>query len=292
MNFFFNSPQADRLIRMRLRRRGVILVLVLLLIAICGTVTSQIFSRVTRLSGQAADAQRELQNRWSIVSLRRTLLIAAPKLLSVRDKEAIVPIREREFRVLLSGTRYSVTLQDESSKVPYKRLMASYSSEQLKPFLRSLVGDAFILKSVLPKRPTMLSEIADRKGVYAGSESLQSWQQLGDTLTLWTEGPINLRTAPKEVIDELWRLQFHREAPESVGLLGQSNPENGFGDQVRSAGLSPTEAQFATVWFGNESNTYSLWIDAANERGSGFTAIYVRHRAPGFADEQYGFHYP
>ena len=101
----------------RSRSSGAILVLVLLLIALCGAIVSQIASRVIRLSGQAADAQKEARHRWAAVSLRRTCLDLAPALLTAKAEKQNRQVPQRSFSIVLSGSLYEVNIKDESANV-------------------------------------------------------------------------------------------------------------------------------------------------------------------------------
>ena len=108
-------------------RSGVILVLVLLMLTLCASIAAQVASRTIRLTGQAADSQRELQSRWAMVSLRRSILNDAQALLTDRSSDPISArsIAMREDSILLGGVRYQLILQDESAKAPIARMLQS-----------------------------------------------------------------------------------------------------------------------------------------------------------------------
>lgn len=273
------------------RRSGVILVLVLLMIALCAAISSQIATRVIRLSGQAADAQKEAQHRWAAVSLRRTCLELAPALLTVQDGATDRQLQKRSFSILLSGNLFEVTVQDESAKLPIQRLLKQYSTESLRPTVRQLAGSQASLRAVFPKSPTDLSEIMFAPNTHDTSASLRHWLAVSERMTLWTDGKINARVASTETLHGLWRLRFKMEAPEAILALGDHRGGS-LTDYLSKSTLTPSQAQFAANWLTDRSNTYSLWIDAPSPSGKSFTAIYVRRRSDGFADEQFGFHLP
>ncbi|MEQ1830386.1 MAG: hypothetical protein ABL921_30795 [Pirellula sp.] len=266
--------------------------LVLLLIAICGAIASQIVSRVVRLSGQAADAQRELQHRWAAVSIRRTALNTASKLLTNQENSIERPLAKRSFSILLGKARYNISVHDESAKLPLIQTIARFPMERAKEPIRALVGNQAIVKSIIPKHPTMLSDIVDRPEYATASESLRSWESIAQQLTLWSDGRINVRAADKETLDQLWQLRFNGNAPAELMAYRELPNASVFTDTFRALGLSSAQTQFAMEWLTTESNTYSLWVDSTNNLGSSFTAIYVRRRSLGFADEQFGYHYP
>ena len=278
----------------RRQSAGAILVLVLLLIALCGAVTSQIASRVIRLSGQAADAQVEAQRRWAAVSMRRTFLNMAPKILANLSQDPNIrlpPVQQRSISVVLGPDRYSVTIQDESAKVPIGRVLTKFPIEQVKPLIRSLAGSGVSLRNVFPAQPTRMSDIIDRK--YSGdtSASIRYWQSTSQQMTLWSDGKMNVMTAYPESLKELWQLKFKSTIPDSVLEMRNQEHSNDVSDSVQGLGLSENQSSFMLDWFTVSSSTYSVWINT--ESGSkSFTAIYVRRRANGFADENIGFHFP
>ena len=274
------------------RSSGVILVLVLLMIALCGAIVSQIASRVIRLSGQAADAQRESRHRWAAVSIRRTCLDLAPTLLTQTTEQQTTPVQQCSFSIFLGGTRFEVNIHDESAKLPVQRLIGQYSLESIKPPIRTLAGNRAILRSVFPKNPTLMNDIVDRPKTNDTSDSLRFWKEVSQRMTLWTDGNVNVVTAEPSTLNALWRLEFKSELPAPFFALGQHQPPSNFVDFVRKLGMTPSQTQFALTWFTTNSNTYSVWIDSPNPSGKSFTAIYVRRRSAGFADEQFGFHLP
>ncbi len=157
-----------RRIRQQSRRSGVILVLVLLTLTLCATIAAQVTSRTIRLTGQAADSQRELQSRWAIVSIRRSILNDAPALLMWhggphRDSADIAtkPIPHRQDTLTLGGNRYLLVLQDESAKAPIARMLQNKNQQELKPILRQLAQGKAILQSKIPSNPTQWLQVLD-----------------------------------------------------------------------------------------------------------------------------------
>ena len=271
------------------RTSGVILVIVLLMIALCGAIVSQIASRVIRLSGQAADAQRESRQRWAAVSIRRTCLDLAPTLLTDQDSRAV---QQSTFTVFMGGTRFDVNIQDESAKLPIQRLVRQYSLENIKPPIRSLAGSRAILRTVFPRNVTMMKDLLDNPVTNDTSASLRFWNEVSQQITVWTDGRINVMTAETSTLNALWHLEFKSDLPDEIVAIGQNTVPNNFNEFLGTLGMNASQTRFAKDWFTTSSNTYSVWIDTPNQSGKGFTAIYVRRRSVGFADEQFGFHLP
>jgi hypothetical protein len=280
-------------VRLHLRRSsGVILVLVLLMIALCGAIVSQIASRVIRLSGQAADAQRESRHRWAAVSIRRTCLDLAPSLLTQTVEQQTTAVQQRSFSILLGGTRFEVNIQDESAKLPVQRVIRQFPLESVKPPLRALAGNRITLRSVFSRNPTSMKELIDQPRTNGTSASLRFWKEVSQRMTLWTDGRVNVVTADPSTLDALWRLEFKSSLPDEISAMRQRSIPANFNEALGTLDLTSSQIEFAREWFTTSSNTYSVWIDSQTESGDGFTAIYVRRRSAGFADEQFGFHLP
>ncbi len=271
---------------------GVILVIVLLMIALCGAIVSQIASRVIRLSGQAADAQRESRQRWAAVSIRRTCLDLAPTLLTQTSEQQNTSVQQRSFSIFLGGTRFDVNIQDESAKLPVKRLIRQYTMESVKPTIRTLAGNRAILRSVFPKNPTLMKDIVDNPKTNDTSASLRFWSEVSERMTLWTDGSVNIMTADPNTLNALWQSEFKSSVPDEILAIRQQAVPKNLTEFLKTLGLTSSQTQFANEWFSTNSNTYSVWIDSPNRSGKSFTAIYVRRRLAGFADEQFGFHLP
>jgi len=165
------------------------------MIALCGAIVSQIASRVIRLSGQAADAQRESRHRWAAVSIRRTCLDLAPTLLTQISAQESTRVQQRSVSIFLGGTRFEVNIQDESAKLPIQRLIRQYTLERIKPPIRTLAGNRAILRSVFPKNPTSMKDIVDNLNTNDTSASLRYWNEVSQRMTLWSDGRVNVVTA-------------------------------------------------------------------------------------------------
>ena len=138
----------------------------------------------------------------------------------------------------------------------------------------------------------MMSDIVDFPKTNDTSASLRFWDLVSQRLTLWSDGRVNAITADPSTLNALWHLEFKSDAPDQILAIGQQPSPSNFHDLLGKSGLTSSQTQFAREWLTTNSNTFSIWIDSPNRAGKSFTAIYVRRRSTGFADEQFGFHLP
>ena len=277
------------------KRPGVILVLVLLMLTLCASIAAQVASRTIRLSGQAADSQRELQSRWAIVSIRRSILNEARSLLTATNTEppSSKAIANRETVLVLGGIRYQLILQDESAKAPISRMLQAKNQQQVKPILRQLLNGRAILQSNIPAKPTQWREIVDLPDSDSSIRSFENLFAITQNMTLWSEGRLNVMTAEKETIDALWRFQFNSPAPESITNLHQTEPAIELTTaNAQSLDLSVSQSEFAANWLTTTSSSYSLWIVQTKPNSNGQAILYVRRSQTGYAEEHFGFHTP
>lgn len=274
---------------------GVILVLVLLMLTLCACIAAQVASRTIRLTGQAADSQRELQARWAMVSLRRTLLNDAQALLTAPNPEtsALRPIALRQETILLGGIRYQIALQDESAKAPIARMLRNKNQQDIEPILRQLLQGRAILQSSIPAKPTHWREIIDTPNPTASSDNASMLLAATRRMTLWSDGRLNILTADSETLDAVWRYQFNTPAPEVLTSARQNiSTDADLESQFFGQGLSERQRAFATSWLTTKSASFSLWITQSAPNGKSNAAVYVRSSQPGYADDHFGLHNP
>jgi hypothetical protein len=274
----------------RRHRRAVILVLVLLLIALSATIASQVASHTIRLSSQAARSEKEMQERWAIVSMRRTLLDGASSILVApgTNPETVVPIPASEFDVVLSRVHYHLVLQDESAKAPVARMLGTKPEQEVKPLLRELLGSRALLRPVIASKPSRWMDVVQgsRQGVSEASEFLQ-W---GRSATLWSDGQVNVLTADRRALDAIWRLQLGRSVSEPLVRSLEEIRRSGQRVSVDQIGLSDQEKQRLGNWLTTSSNCFSLLIHRTADGNPTNRWLYVKRTSPGFADESFGFH--
>ena len=263
------------------------------MLTLCASIAAQVASRTIRLSGQAADSQRELQSRWAVVSIRRSILNEARSLLTATTTEppSSKAISNRETVLVLGGNRYQIILQDESAKAPISRMLQAKNQQQVKPILRQLLQGRAILQSNIPPRPSQWREIVDLPNPDSSIRSFENLFAVTQNMSLWSEGRLNVMTAEKETIDALWQFQFNSPAPESITNLHQTEPAIELTTaNAQSLGLNVSQSEFAANWLTTTSSSYSLWIVQTRPNNSGQAILYVRRSQTGYAEEHFGFH--
>lgn len=274
------------------RRRGIILVLVLLMLTLCGALAAQVSAHVVRLTARAALAEKELQQRWAVVSIRRSFLDHAPKLLTPREKSDNRRMRRLDEAIPLSRVRYRVTLFDETSKLPIHRMLKTFPAEDVKNVLRESARSRRQMVTVLPQNAVAWSEIFRRSPDRSPGESFDEMLASTEQVTLWSDGRLNLATCEAAALDALWRTRFRTGANGKLHDLRTYAPPDNLGGYLKGCELTETELEFAQQWLSLDSTTHSVWISESTPSGSGIQAVYVKRAKSGFVDEDFGFHDP
>ena len=292
----FSNPLRRRNRTKSIRRRpGVILVLVLLMITLCACIAAQVASRTIRLTGQAADSQRELQARWALVSIRRTLLNDASTLLTDRtsDPSATKFLTFREDNIVLGGNRYQLILQDESAKAPIARMLQTKNQQEVKPILRQLLQGRAILQPNIPSKPQQWRDVIDLPNPMSSAESLAILREATIRMTLWSDGLLNILTSDRATLDAVWRFQFNAPSPDFLTSFRQTGSLlGGLDTHLKTHGLNESQREFANTWLTTTSSSYSLWITQSSSNGKSLATIYVRRTQLGYSEEHFGFHNP
>jgi hypothetical protein len=274
------------------RRGGFTLVFVLLMLAICGALGAQYASKVIRLNGQANNAEREMQSRWAVLSLRNTMLESPQFLLAMnqRGSEGIRTVVR--LRIRLSGKDYATQLEDESAKLPVNALLKSVQQDSLRDVLREVSDGKLPLKIVIAKDASNWSQVFEVDGTLKPRDSLWALQRTVPRLTLHSDGLLNIRLCDAKTLNGLWKSKLGIPAPKEIHDLRLRDQVQDIQTLVGLSGLSRQHGQILEEYCTLQSSTYSLWIDATNQNGFGFTAIYIRRTSTFHEDQHFGFHSP
>jgi hypothetical protein len=164
------------MIHTKRQRKGFVLLMVLVSILIVGVAMTAISRRSLQASLAAMESQRELQKRWGMVSVQRTLLPAAAGLFEVSDlktrkkrgkQEAFPAILED--RIILGGQTFDVLLADEDAKANLNAIYDQGGERKCELTLNRLTGTSE--SRTVRLRPVRASESNLTAKRSAGSES-------------------------------------------------------------------------------------------------------------------------
>ncbi len=262
----------------RPKRRGFVLIMVLVLLAVIGLLLTGVARHSLRLTAEAASAQDDLQQRWGLVSLRRTLALRAGTLQTQRMAECLAEKQPYESpfpwksKVELGQQSFEFTVDVEDRKLNLNRLSALRGNASLQEALAALSTLSFA--SVL--RPTQVSDAH-----FFGEASYDSWgqvfdftripgerpldavlQQVSPKLTLWGNGRLSFRDAPAQVLQTACGNRVSGTTMASLETLRQDLTLDlqAVLDQSKA---SASERRELEHWLTDEISTYSLHIQSS-----------------------------
>lgn len=283
-------------------RSGVILILVLLFLTLSAVVVAQSHSAVIRRSSIASDAEKELQERWAITSLRSALLDQsdvsplanlAPSNVEMPAGVSSPDLHKWSGHIVLSGLRYDLSLFDENAKIPASLILSDRNDLDTRRVLNQAISEAARLKIPLPKSADTISDLLDLDTSLTPDERFRILLQSAELVTTCSDGKINFWSTTDDVINLLWNWKFGNNAPAQLLNRQEWNRDQPLSVTFASLGITNSDKQFALSVFTDRTTTHSLWIHQRRANGkSGFCGYYVARLINGFSDNHFGYHWP
>ncbi|MCX5647500.1 MAG: hypothetical protein NTX40_00140 [Planctomycetota bacterium] len=284
------------------RRRGFVLLMVLVVLAIAGTVLAAGARRCGEEALQASAEERTLQQKWGALSLEALLLPLAEQVLTRPDEESAEgPTAIFRAQVTLGAILFEVVLADEQAKANANLLAHRKGEEGLAESLRVLQAHAREVLQVhlRPIKPS--DEAAGTFPVrYASLEQLYAAatpttllgpdaQNPGpaSSVTCWGSGQVNLRRVDVAVLREvlsgllsetdLSKIEdFRRKTPEATATQMLDHLDLG---RERRAAVEPlvTDRSLChSLWTIAVAKTRRVYRLAVLETGAAASAASVR----------------
>lgn len=295
------SKSGDKKGRSR-SRSGVILILVLLFLTLSAVVVAQSHSAVMRRNSLASDAEKELQERWAITSLRSALLdqseispLAAIYSTNSETQSGTFPsdLHKWSGHIVLSGLRYELSLFDENAKIPASLILADRNDLDSRRVLNEAISQATRLKIPLPKSADSMSDLLELDTSLKLDERFRILLQSAELVSTCSDGKINFWSTTDDVINLVWNWRFGNNAPAQLLKRKEWNRDQPLAANFASLGLTNSDTQFALSVFTDRTTTHSLWIEQRRANGkSGFCGYYVARLISGFSDNHFGYHWP
>ncbi len=253
--------------RERLREKhGFVLLIVVITLAIACLLLYQLAGVSFERIRWAVDGEKNLRNRWALVSLRQTLLTSGPAVLhSAEQRKNLLKgnagtkaeyVHELLGEVRLADIDFQVLIEDESAKLNVPALIASRPEVEVKQYLDRLTPAG----RVRPKRilktagPWCWDDVFE---IESGTEGLE---QVTSRVTLWGNARLNIYRADQETLHVAWRAAFGHFPPSELPKALEEYPPLPWEKLVGGLGLRQEDQIIVNRWFSNESSCFSLSI--------------------------------
>lgn len=295
----------DRIIRSdrRARRRGFVLAMVVVLIAIVGISMAGMARRSLELAEQAATAQENLQRRWGVLSCRRVLLGRAEELLAKqaelnRSEEAGWPLPgtiSGEF--VLGRLRFVVFLADEDAKVNlnavYRRGRGGIS--RVRKAVYEMSGPGALFPQI---------QVPSHGGSRSEQAPFQSWGQIFDLgspsaadgprrlreatreITCWGGGQLNLVRASDEAVRSVVGTEITNDVVRKLLALRREPGVEKLEDLLRGLALRQSDLTKLRQLVSDQSQCHSLWVLVQSDRREWATLVIDRPGGESGAEQQ------
>ncbi|MCC6580942.1 MAG: hypothetical protein IT440_10915 [Phycisphaeraceae bacterium] len=258
---------------------GYALVMTLIILAMAGSLLVVSARRHLRMASDVARARRELERRWTALSLQRSITgPAIEKLLTDEEKLTGQPVSSLSLDLQLGAIAYHLVLADEQSKVNVNILLAGRNRMDVETKLNKMLGDASIHMAV-DLRPL------DRTDDSPGSRPIQSWSQVFsvhdwpneteakaaatrdamDLITCWGNGQIHFRRAPNLALHAALEDVLDRLSLDKLTQRRQSSPDMSLDEIVKSLALTEKQSQLVRDRLTDKSAAWSLRLEARQQ---------------------------
>lgn len=262
--------------RMETSRRGFVLVMTLMLIAIAAVALASAGRSSMGLAVDAVRARSELQHRWCGISGRHAVLRLAPLILDAAASESDRPPGSVQTHIRLNGFDYSLMLSDEQAKVNLNAMLRDSGREQTITYIRRRCGgqewaDKIILPINRPSAPdgglggpdANHRDIISINHVFPGFDpsSLERESDYPlDALTCWGDGRVNLSRAPGDLVHTALKARLSTADIDDLHEVLDTTPGLTLADAFKDIGVSEEDIPDLMKRLTLESSCYSLWL--------------------------------
>jgi hypothetical protein len=258
-------------------RRGYVLLMTLMLLAIAAAATASVCRISLERALQASRAEADLQRRWGTISCQKTLLPLAETVLS-RGRAA-----EASMRFRLGGQEFQVIFGDEQAKANINAIYRRRGRSQTELAVRALAAAAGASPRV-EVRPLDLTDapINDEPPAFESFDQLFSARPqelltrrgdrpaLTELLTCWGDGTINFERVSAAALEQSCRPNL--TAAQAKRLIAwRDSPRDQDDDApadvwelIAKMKLSEAASEVLEERLAETSTCYSLWIIAGS----------------------------
>lgn len=257
------------------REPGFALLMVLVVLAVAGSLLGLCAHRSSRRALDAGLEVRGLQRKWAVWSIEATCLARAEAILVEGTPEGGPPPAIVRQSIDLGGQTFDLVVADEQAKANVNQVAAARGPDGVRA-CAGAVGEGRWVLQVLP-RPveTKTAEIRSPRVLYVSLEQVFSDASAADLLgagpdrpgpadrlTCWGNGRVHFRRAPAAVLGQaldglLTQYDLHR-----LLTLRDELPGAGLSEILARLGLKDTVQAEAEKRLTQSSTCHSLWIVA------------------------------
>jgi len=254
-------------------RRGYILLMTLLLIAIAGIALASIERLSLTRAIEATRAEEDLRRRWLWTTTQTTLLAQASQIMEDAQADAGQPVVQHLVPLTVGSCQMELTFTDEQAKPNLNTLWNTRSPEQCQETLQHLLestggGVPFVLQPTPKDLSTLYGEATfGRYGqVFPHPEPAVLLGGPGATagpaaaLTLWGSGQLNFHRATPVSLREVCAPILGPADVEKLLSIRQNQPALGTVKLLTLLGVTKEQRTALLGRLTERSNCFGLWM--------------------------------
>lgn len=277
------------------RQHGFILLLVLMVLAIAGTILAASARRSCSLALRSSQEQEALQVRWGNISCRDSVLLVAENILQQQCKQ-VGPTSFAVREVDLGGLHFRLVLGDEQAKANVNALVQARGQDSLPATLAKLQENQHVALAV-DLRPSLPdANDLNRAQAYWNLEQVFLVRHPRDLLspgleaegvsskvTCWGGRQVNILRASPEVMRESLAGVLDESAVHTIVQERQNSPDASMLSLAKLLKLPGDKLVNFKRYACDSSNCHSLWVLA-----QGTSRSWYYFAVLGAADENSG----
>lgn len=255
---------------------------------------------------EAADAERDLQQRWGARTLQHAVLTQAPALFEKREEVAFErtpgtpPPPFFRAAVTLGDVTFDLLLGDEDAKVHLNSLYHQSGEKAAADAVGSLVDSAATRSlRLLPATESWASNRVDEESELGPPPAFRSWGEVFDFAqvrtdfgttaaipnittgtTCWGSGQLNFRRASDEAILAVARSVIQDGSAKRLLERYRDSPTATLSILLQTEVDDPEDRRRLARLFSESSSHYSIWIDASTRGRRPLRLFVVQDRDP------------
>jgi len=248
----------------RAKRRGFVLMFVLLLLALAAIVLAGIARRSLELALQAQRASQELQQQWGLRTMRQSLLHQAPTLLAqhrAAGEAGNTPdsLNQIEAEIWLGQQQWQLLLADEQTKFNVNPVLGQKPASEVNRILTRLAAGTPSFRLHPTGTPPQVSQ---PEQLFAPEADVSPQQRLrrGEQVTFVGNGRLHFRYSKSAVLREFVQALEGPQLAQELLAWREAHPEVPLQAAWNELDLSERRRERLAEALTEESRCFSLWL--------------------------------
>lgn len=272
------------------KRKGFTLLIVVTMLAIVCLLFYQLAQVALGTMQKVAEREKEMRERWTLVSTRKAVLHQVSAALATQERQAnlaqtdmqqsagAIYLSDCSLQFDINGTQVRIAARDENAKLYVPGLLQIRPGRESGHLIERLQKgrslpvrrDAFETEGLVPSSWQDVFDVSE-----AGTHSLQA---ATDRVTLWGSGRLNVFRADEEVVSECWRELFGHFPPRELMDARDVYPPLEWSTLRQRLNLREQQLALADAWLGTQSDCFSVRITLGSDPDKQQRFLFVADR--------------